>query len=56
MTAISALIEIFTSGFQEMRFRSLYFGSAKQLDQTLPEFEVVLFQIWVNFSKNTTFV
>ena len=56
MTTISALIDIFTSGFREMEIRTLYFESAKQLDQTLPEFVVVLFQSWVNFSKNTTFV
>ena len=43
MTTISALIDIFTSGFREMEIRSLYFKSAKQLDLTLPEFEVVLF-------------
>ena len=56
MTTISALIDIFTSGFREMEILTLYFESAKQLDQILPEFEVVLFQSWVNFSKNTTFV
>ena len=51
MTTISALIDVFTSGFREMETRILYFESAKQLYQTLPEFEVVLFQSWVNFSK-----
>ena len=56
MTTISALIDIFTSDFREMEIRNLYFESAKQRDQTLSEFEVVLFQSWVNFSKNTTFV
>ena len=55
MTTISALTDIFTSGFQEMEVRTLYFESAKQLDQILPEFEVALFQSWVSFSKNTTF-
>ena len=56
MITISALINIFTSGFRETEIRTLYFKSAKQLDQTMPEFEVVLFQSWVSFSKNTTFV
>ena len=45
MTTISALIDTFASGFQEMEIRNLYFESSKQLDLTLPEFEVVLFQV-----------
>ena len=44
MTTISALVDIFTSGFREIEIWTLDFSSAKQLDQTLPEFEVVLFQ------------
>ena len=44
MTTNSALIDIFTSGFREMEIRTFYFESAKLLDQTLPEFEVALFQ------------
>ena len=56
MTTISALIDIFSSGFREIDIWTLDFKSAKQQDQKLPEFEVVMFQSWVIFSKNTTFV
>ena len=55
MTAISALTDIFSSGFRVIEIWTLYFKSTKQLDQNVPGFEVVLFQSWVIFSKNTTF-
>ena len=43
MTTISALIDIFSSSFPVIEIWTLYFKSTKQLDQLLPEFEVVLF-------------
>ena len=56
MRTISALFDIFTSGLRKIENLTLYFKSAKQLDRSLPEFEMVLFQSWVIFSRNTTFV
>ena len=56
MTTLSALIDIFWSGFWEIKISIFNFKSAKQLDQKLLGFEVVLLQSWVISSKDTIFV
>ena len=43
MTTVSALTDIFSSDFQDIDIWTLDFKSAKQQDQKLPGYEVVMF-------------
>ena len=54
--AISALFKICLNGFHWMKAFLFYFTYAIQLDRSFSEFSYILFQSWVIFSKNTTWI